>query len=107
VSTIDQRLRVVSEFREDERERLVSTLQPKLDRRLERWDTEAVELELSVKERDTTSQKVVLEAWIAGQPRFVATSTQTDLDAALLEVRGDLFTQIDKHVNKLTQRGRR
>ena len=97
----------MTEFRADERDRLVGMLQPKLDRRLERWDADAVELELSVKERDTNSQKVVLECWIAGEPRFVATSEERELDAAIHEVRGDLFTQIDKHVQKTTERGRR
>ena len=34
-------------------------LQAKLDRRLSRWDPEQVELELSVKDRDTASQRAV------------------------------------------------
>lgn len=106
-SIIDERLRVVSEFRDDERPRIVDTLTAKLDRRLTRWDAEQIDMELSVKERDTNSQKVVLECWIAGEPRFVATSQETDLTAALHDVRDDLHRQIDDHVNKQTQRGRR
>jgi hypothetical protein len=63
---LDQRLRIVSEFRDDEREYVLEQLGNKLDRRLARFGAEKVELELSVKERDTASQKVVLECWIAG-----------------------------------------
>lgn len=106
-SIIDERLRVVSEFREDERPGIVEVFTAKLDRRLTRWDADKIDMELSVKERDTNSQKVVLECWIAGEPRFVATSGETDLAAGLRDVRDDLHRQIDDHVNKQTQRGRR
>lgn len=106
-SIVAQRLRVVSEFREDERAYVVDQLAGKLDKRLSRWDPDAVELELSVKERDTPSQKVVLECWIAGAPRMVATSTEGEIQAALHDVREDLFKQIDKYVNKAQDRARR
>jgi ribosome-associated translation inhibitor RaiA len=72
----------------------------KLDRRLARFPADEVELELSVKERETRSQRVVLEAWIAGQQRMVATSTRRELWAAVAEVRDDLFRQIDRAVNR-------
>ena len=107
-SIIDQRLRVVTEFREDERPWLVETLEAKLDRRLSRWEADQVELELSVKERDTSSQKTVLECWIAGESkRFVGTSNETDLNRAVIEVRDDVHRQVNRHVERLTQRGRR
>lgn len=107
-SIIEQRLRVVTEFREDERPWLVETLEAKLERRLSRWEAEQVELELSVKERDTSSQKTVLECWIAGESkRFVGTSGETDLNKAVVEVRDDVHRQVNDHVEKLTQRGRR
>lgn len=106
-SIVEQRLRVVSEFREDERPYVVQQLAGKLDKRLARWDPEQVELELSVKERATPSQKVVLEAWISSLPHLVATSNETELQAALNDVRDDLFKQIDKHVSKAQDRARR
>lgn len=107
-SLIDQTLRVVSEFRDEERPRLVETLEAKLERRLTRWEPEQIEMELSVKERDTTSQKTVLECWIAGESkRFVGTSSERDLDRAVVEVRDDVHRQVNDHVEKLTQRGRR
>ncbi|MEX1164046.1 MAG: hypothetical protein WEB03_10740, partial [Nitriliruptor sp.] len=59
------------------------------------------------KERDTPSQKVVLECWIANMPKMVATSHETELQSALHDVRDDLFKQIDKHVNKAQDRARR
>lgn len=106
-SILDQRLRIVSEFREDERQYVLDQLGSKLDRRLARFGAEKVELELSVKERDTPSQKVVLECWIAGEPRMVATSNESEMQSALHDVREDLFKQIDKHVNKRQDQARR
>jgi ribosome-associated translation inhibitor RaiA len=105
-SILAERLRIVSEFRDDERAYVLETLGGKLDRRLSRWGAERVELELSVKERDTPSQKVVLECWISGEPKMVATSNETELQSALHDVREDLFKQIDKHVNKQQDRAR-
>lgn len=106
-SILEQRLRIVSEFREEERTYVLEQLGNKLDKRLARYGAEKVELELSVKERGTPSQKVVLECWIAGQPRMVATSNEAELQSALHDVREDLFKQIDKHVNKTQDRARR
>jgi hypothetical protein len=100
VSIIEQRLRIVPQFRPDEYEQVTAILAGKLDRRLSRWSPEQVELELSVKERDTDSQRVVLECWITGQPRFVATSTERGIEAGVAEVRDDLHRQIDRHVTK-------
>lgn len=106
-STVAQRLRIVPQFRPDEYEEYTAVIAQRLDRRLSRWDAEQVELELSVKERDTNSQKVVLECWIAGSPKIVGTSTERDLGTAVIEVRDDVFRQIDRHVNKRTDQRRR
>jgi hypothetical protein len=100
VSKFEDRLRIVPEFRPEEYDRVRDTLFGRLERRLSRWDPEQVELELSVKERDTNSQKVVLECWIAGLPKMVGTSGQQDLDAAVVEVRDDVWRQVDKFVTK-------
>ena len=101
-ATVDQ-LRVVPGFRGDEADRLRDTLR-KLDRRLSRFDAGAVDMELSVKERDTPSQRVVLECWIAGHQKMVATSTESRIEKAVVEVREDLWRQIDRAVNKRTGR---
>jgi ribosome-associated translation inhibitor RaiA len=107
VSIIEERLRIVPQFRPDEYAQVTSILAGKLDRRLSRWAAEQVELELSMKDRDTDSQRVVLECWITGQPRFVATSTGTSVEAGVAEVRDDLFRQIDKHVTRKETNRRR
>lgn len=100
MSIIEDRLRIVPEFRPDEYAHLRQLLTSKLERRLARFDADQVELELSMKGRDAADQRTVLEAWISGLPRFVATSSEQDRDKAVKEVRDDLHRQIDKHVTK-------
>jgi len=80
-------------IRPEERAAIVDQL-GSLDARLRSFPAEAVDLELSVKERDTPSQRTVLEADITGWPRLVATSTHTTMSQALGEVREDLIRQI-------------
>lgn len=94
-----ERLRIVPEFRPDERDGILETL-GKLDRRLARFEADDVELELSVKDRGNRQQRVTLEAWIARIGHVVATSTESDMQAALMEVREDLWKQIDKAVER-------
>ena len=98
--TIQERLRLVPEFRTDEREGILDVLFGRLERRLAHWQPEQVELELSVKERDKPGQRTVLECWISGVPRMVATSTEADLDRAVVEVRDDLFRQLNRYLTK-------
>ncbi|MFA9446498.1 HPF/RaiA family ribosome-associated protein [Egicoccus sp. AB-alg6-2] len=100
MTTVADRLRIVPEFTSEDRGRLVDILSGKLDRRFKRWDPQQVELEISAKGRDTDQQRVVLECWISGLPKLVATSAEARLDDAIAEVRDDLFRQIDKHVTK-------
>ena len=92
-------LRLGSGFSEDERERVVARLE-KLNRRLKKFRAEGTELEITVKDRDTPSQKVTLEAWLPKFPHLVATSAESDLMAALAEVREDLWHQIDDAVRR-------
>lgn len=105
-NTIDERLRIATGFRPDEHDRVRDLLGGKLERRLSRWPAEQVDLEISLKERDTDQQQVTLEAWIAvkGRTRFVATSTKSEVDQALVEVRDDLHRQIDKFLTKRESR---
>jgi ribosome-associated translation inhibitor RaiA len=104
-ATVEQ-LRLATGFAERERDKVVELLR-RLDRRLSRFPAEDVDLELSVKERDTPSQYVVLECWIARKDRFVATSRDEDIRRALVEVREDLWRQIDKAVTRRAPRKRR
>lgn len=100
MTDFNDRLRLVPEFRTDERAGILEVLFGRLERRLAHWQPEQVELELSVKERGTASQRTVLECWIAGVPRMVATSTEADLDRAVVEVRDDLFRQLNRYVTR-------
>ncbi|MEZ5383572.1 MAG: hypothetical protein R2754_17460 [Microthrixaceae bacterium] len=72
----------------------------RLDQRLLSFPQEAVELRLSIKERDTPSQHTTLEAWIARRDPLVATSNREGYDAALTEVRDDLIRQITDMKNR-------
>jgi len=98
--TIQDRLRLVPEFRSDEAEGILEVLFGRLERRLSHWQPEQVEMELSVKDRDKPGQRTVLECWISGVPRMVATSDESDLDRAVVEVRDDLFRQLDRYLTK-------
>jgi len=98
--TIQDRLRLVPEFRTDEREGILEVLFGRLERRLSHWQPDQVEMELSVKERDRPGQRTVLECWISGVPRMVATSTEADLDRAIIEVRDDLFRQLNRYLTR-------
>lgn len=63
--------------------------------RLKSFEPGQVDMELSVKDRDDKEQRVTLELWAPGWPKLVATSTRTDLDHALSEVRDDMIRQVD------------
>lgn len=100
-ASLDQ-LRLGDGFSAGERDRIVGRLE-KLNRRLRKFPADGTDLLLTVKDRDTTSQKVTLECGLPHFPPLVATSTEPDLQAALLEVREDLWRQIDDAVNKRKQ----
>lgn len=92
-------LRFDGGFTEREEDRVRARLE-KLNRRLKRFPADATELTIGVKDRDTTSQKVTLECSVPNFPRFVVTSQESDLKDALMDVREDLWRQIDDAVNK-------
>ena len=100
MSKFKDRTRIVPEFRSDEHDKVLNLLFGRLERRLSRWEPDQVELEISVKDRDTPSQRTVLECWIAGAPKFVGTSTERDLGKAVIEVRDDVWRQVDRHVTR-------
>lgn len=100
MSTFADRLRIVPEFKSSEYERIEELMFGRLERRLARWEPEQVELELSVKDRDTPKQRLALECWIAGENKLVATSTEEDLMKGVVDVRDELWRQIDKVVTK-------
>jgi ribosome-associated translation inhibitor RaiA len=92
-ATVETSLRLGNGFAQDERGPIVEGW-ASLDARLRSFDAGSVDMELSVKERGEASQRTVLEAWISGQTRVVATSSEPDLARALHEVRDDLIRQL-------------
>jgi ribosome-associated translation inhibitor RaiA len=102
VATVAGNLRVLPQFDPSEFDQVTEVVAGRLDRRLERFDDDKVEFEISVKDRDTSQQKVTLECWIAasGRTRFVGTSTDGTLMAAVRECAEDLHKQIDKFLTK-------
>ena len=100
MASIKDRLRIVPEFRPDEYERYTELIFGRLERRLNRWEPEQVDLQLSMNERDSRSQRVVLECWIAGVPKIVGTSTLPEIDKAVVEVRDDVRRQVNRWVTR-------
>jgi hypothetical protein len=88
------RLRLGAGLSADDSDHVLELLAP-LGRHLVRWRPEDVDLELIVKNRGGSEQKVTLEARLPGWPSLVATSVDRDLDHALVEVRKDMIRQID------------
>ena len=105
-SIVELTLRLAGDLGPAERPDIVEHF-GKLDHRLKSYDPETVELQLTLKERDTPSQRTTLEAWIAGQTRLVATSTKTSLGPALTEVRDDLIRQLSDAKNRSEPRNNR
>lgn len=100
-ASLDQ-LRLGDGFSDADRPRVEDRLE-KLNRRLRKFPADGTHLHLTVKERDTTSQKLTLECGLPHFPVIVATSDEGDLNAALMEVREELWRQIDDAVNKRKQ----
>ena len=92
-------------FEESERDRIVERLS-KLNRRLKRFPADATSLELQVKERNNNGQTVTFIAQLPGYAQLVATSTESDLRAALMDVREDMWRQIDDAVTRRTEGAR-
>ncbi len=105
-ATVEASLRLGVGWRAAERDALVDRLGT-LDARLRSFPEGSVELELSVKERDTHSQKTTLEAWVAGTERVVATSSNSSVDEAVTEVRDHVIRQLTDAKNKTEPRQNR
>ena len=104
--TVAGTLRLPNGVAPGEFDRVVAAL-GRLDERFRSYPDGTVELQLSVKERGTPSQRTTLEVWIAGQQRVVATSSRADFDGALAEVRDDLVRQLTDAKNRTEPRNSR
>ncbi len=67
-----------------------------LDKRLRTFPAASTELELTTKDRDRPGQTTTLECWVAGRARVVGTSSEADIDKALVEVRDHVRRQLDE-----------
>jgi hypothetical protein len=92
-----EQLRIEFGFEESERPRIVDVLR-KLDRQLRRWSPDAVDLTLSIKDRETQAQKVTMEVRVPNLPRIVVTSKEPVLRDALMDVRDDAWRQIKEQL---------
>lgn len=92
-------LRLTGEFDESDRDRIIERLS-KLNRRLKKFPADGTDLHLTVKDRDSGGQKVTLEVWLPRFGHYAATSTEPDLRDALMDVREDMWRQIDDAVSK-------
>ena len=92
-ASLEANLRLGNGLKEQDRERVLRRLTG-LDARLRSFRADAVDLHLTVKARETRSQRTTLEVTIANWPRLVATSQHAGLDEALAEVSGDLVRQL-------------
>ena len=81
-----------------------------LDARLRSFEPDDVRLDLYLKDRDTPSQHLTLEAKIAGLPALVATTSDPQLNHALNVVRDEMIRLVgdakDTHRPRRTERFR-
>jgi ribosome-associated translation inhibitor RaiA len=98
-AVLDQILHVSGGFSEAERQRLLHAL-AELTPHLSRWDPADMQLDVSVKQRDSKEQKVSIRASLPGYPTLVATAVDHDLDRALADARRDLIRQIEDEKRK-------
>jgi len=105
-ATVEDSLQVQGDLHRHE---VISLLEhwTKLDSRLRSFKKGSVELHLFVKERETPSQHVTLEAKIDGRPTLVATSDSAELMHALNEVRDEMIRQITDAKNRTEPRHNR
>jgi hypothetical protein len=107
-TVVAQRLRLVAGFLSPERDWLVRRLAA-LGSRLRSFPAGRVDLEINLKERNGTGQRVVLECWINRTPRMhlVSSSSAPDLAAAVGEVRDDMIRLIDDAKTRTEPRNNR
>ncbi|MCO6008436.1 hypothetical protein NE236_26005 [Actinoallomurus purpureus] len=92
--TFARQPRLGTGFAESEAKWVTRRLAP-LVTRLRSFADTAVELDLSIKDRDGIDPRVTLVCRVTGQTRLVATAAARRLGTAVAEVRDDMIRQID------------
>lgn len=81
-----------------------------LDARIRGFEPDDVKLDLYVKDRDTKSQHLTLEARMVGLPPLIATTSEADIDHAFNVVRDEMTRLIgdakDTHRSRDSERFR-
>lgn len=103
-ATVSECLRVHGSMTSEEIEELVGHWGA-IDTRLRSFEPGHVTMDLYVKDRDTPSQHLTLEARIAGWPPLVATTSEPEFGHALSVVRDEMIRLIADA--KDTHRGHR
>mgnify|MGYP001828719131 FL=1 len=106
VATTAEALRLEGEFQTSERDWILEHCS-NLDHRLRSYRAGSVEMALTLKERDTPSQRMTLETWISGRPRLVATSNRAAVEEAVVEVRDNMIRQLTDQKNRTEPRQNR
>lgn len=94
-------LRVTGAANEQEALQLTERVARRLDARIKRWDQDHLDMHLVIRNRDTSQQKVTLEAHIArrGATYFVASSRLEDILDAVADVAHDIRRQVGRFVD--------
>jgi hypothetical protein len=92
-ATVSECLQVHGSLNSDEIEEL-SAHWASLDHRLRSFEPTQVAMDLYIKDRDTVSQHLTLEAKIANWPMLVATTSEPELGHALNVVRDEMIRLI-------------
>jgi ribosome-associated translation inhibitor RaiA len=102
-ASVEDVLRLGAGFSAGERDGIVRQLS-RLNTRLRTFPAEGTDLLLSVKDRDHRTQHVVLECHLPHRPPLVARSDQSDLHAAIVDVRNELSHQLDETKTRFDRR---
>jgi hypothetical protein len=105
---IDERLLLGTGFHESERDWIVRRL-ASLGPRLRSFDAVQIDLEISIKDRDSAGQQVTLECWVRRATRLhlVSTSSEAEVDTALNDVRTSMIRQVDDAKTRTEPRNNR
>jgi hypothetical protein len=93
-SVIESRLRLGPGFADKDREEVVAALAA-LNRHLEHWKPDQIDLRVTVRDRGYGDQRVSLEVWLPGRHSLLAHAANADLNHALIEVRKVAIREIE------------
>ena len=94
IRVIGSRLRLGPGFAEKDRDEVVAALAA-LNRHLEHWKPDQIDLRVTVRDRGYGDQRVSLEVWLPGRHSLLAHAADTDLNHALIEVRKVAIREIE------------